>query len=162
MFEWLGRWVTSVTAAAVIVSCACAITHGAARRQVKFAGGLLLVVALLTPVVAVDVDDLSFYTQQYRAEYERYAEKHISTDTPQIKLIIESRSEAYILERAAQLGVECSVEVDAKRAENGYPYPSELTGRYAEGTDEEALTTLCRLVESELCIAQENQKWSEG
>lgn len=162
MLEWLGKWITSLTAVSILTGCADALAQGTAKKAVRFAGGLVLVVVLLSPLRTADIGDMSFYVQQYRAEYEGYAEKHINSDSPQIRLIIEDKTNAYILQKAGSLGVNCSVSTTAKGSENGYPYPSSLNGTYAAGTDPESLESLKDLVEADLCIPREKQIWNEG
>jgi len=162
MIEAIGDWITSLSAGAMIVSCICALAKGPLKRTVRFAGGMLLVILLISPLKDLDIEDVSFFTQQYRAEYEDFAEKNIYSAAPQIKLIIEGRTETYILQRAESLGIDCEVVVRAKTAEDGYPYPVALEGVYKAGTDNDALAELQRIIESELAIERKDQIWTEG
>ena len=60
MMEALGKWLLSVSAAALLVSVVqTLIPEGGMRRAAVFTGGLLLLAVLLRPVVEVDLSSIS-------------------------------------------------------------------------------------------------------
>ena len=160
--HWFGRWVFRLTCVSLLVGCTASLAGERMKRTVRFAGGLLLSLVLIAPVASFDPAALADQLQQYRADYEHYAERGIfpgGGPGSHAAEIIADRTRAYILERAAALGIECDVEVRCTRGEGDYPYPSALYGSYGPGTDPAALAVLKRQIAAELAI--EEQEWIE-
>ncbi|MDR1116806.1 MAG: stage III sporulation protein AF [Oscillospiraceae bacterium] len=158
--EVLKTWILGITAASIIVSAAAAIApQGHMRSIVRFIGGLVLFISVISPLKDFNLEDMAFYQAQYRAEYEDYEEKLIFNSSAQIKLIIEDRTRTYILQKADSLQLDCDVTVITKAAKDAYPYPAEITGTYSGA--ESAAEELKRFIESELGVPKEKQKWNE-
>ena len=69
--------------------------------------------------------------------------------------IIAEQTEAYILDKAGELGLEVTVRVETRTEGNGIPVPwsAELTGAQSEA--------LASALETELGIPAERQVWHE-
>lgn len=158
--EILRSWITTVTAASILVSAAVAVTpKGSMQKMVRFVGGLVLLLALTAPLKDFNSEDLAFYSMQYRADYEQYEEKLIDENTAMIKTIIEDKTRTYILQKADELGIECNAAVTAVSREDGYPYPEEIVIETDAGVDPTLKAKLSRVLESELGVPKEKQKW---
>lgn len=154
------EWIVGITAASILISAIIAITpDGAPKRSVKLVGGLILFVVLIRPFMDMKMADLAFYNMQYRADYEKYEEKLIMKNSSMIKTIIEDRTRTYILQKADLLGIECDVEVSARRREDGYPYPERIVIYVSKDYDPVLKSQLSYIVASELGVPEENQEW---
>lgn len=71
--------------------------------------------------------------------------------------IIKSKTEAYILDKAQELGLDVSVDVTVEM-KSAYPYPAfvQITGAFTP-QQQEALT---RYIEENLAIGKEQQVWT--
>jgi len=155
----LRDWISGVTAAAIILSAVLALTpEGTVKKTVRLAGGLVMLIAVVSPFRSLNISDISFFTQQYRADYENYEEKLIFENSAMVKLIIEDKTRTYILQKAGEFGIDCDVEVMAKTAEAGYPYPVQVTiiGALSEAEKDK----LGRFIKAELGV--QNQIWMEN
>ena len=159
--NWLGKWVFSLSCAAVLIGCVLSLAGERMQRTARFVGGLLLCIVLVSPIAKLDPAVLADMVWQYRAEYENFAAHGIFPSEQigsQLPLVIADRTRTYIQEQAAALGIDCTVEVGCTVGEDGYPYPTTLRGSVAPGTDQKAFETLRRQITAELCI--EDQQWT--
>lgn len=158
----LSSWIIGIVAASLLLAIAAAASpEGPVKRAVRFAGGLVLFVAILAPLKSADSLELAFYTQQYRADYEEYEQALIYENSVMVKEIIQDRTRTYILQKADSLGLTCEVEVEMETPEgNGYPYPVGVTIT-ASGATAEQKSELMRFLSAELGIASDRRIWRE-
>lgn len=151
----LRAWLLSVTAAAFAVALAQALTPaGTVKKVGKLVGGLVLLLAVVRPVLRLDVDELAvhaaFYDQAPAEELRRSAlGTHIANSTA-----------AYIVQQAAQLGAVCSAVVEVETDADGWPVPvaAEMTGSMTKAQRQ----ALSALLTAELNIPVEGQIFGEG
>lgn len=156
MIAAVREWLTSVVAVTLLLTVAqTLIPEGNLRRIAAFTGGLALLAALLQPVLRTDLSrlelDMDVYFQaveERRSELERAGGEELTS-------VIASRTEAYILDKAAQLGLSLTVRVETKTGTEGLPLPwaAELGGPRSE--------ELAAYMERELGIPRERQVWHE-
>ena len=155
MMAALRTWLLSVTAAAFAVALAQALTPaGTVKKVGKLVGGLVLLLAVVRPVLRLDVDDLAihaaFYDPAPAAELRQSAlGAHIADSTA-----------AYITQQAAELGFACSAVVEVETDADGWPVPAavQVTGTMT-ASQRQALSAL---LISELNIPAERQIFREG
>lgn len=157
--ELLSQWLTGVTCAAIIVALADSLMAGGAVRRVgRLAGGLLLLAAVVKPVLEVDLSVLSAASLRLETEAVPAAEE---AGLDMMKSIIGEETGAYILDKAAGLGISCQeVRVTCAVEENGVPYPASVV-LVGEMTAEEQ-TMLSRRIEADLAIPAERQTYEKG
>ena len=111
MMELLRQWLVGITCAAMIVALADSLTpSGTVRKIGRMAGGLLLLVAVVQPVLHVDFSVLAASAVQIE------------------------------LDKAEALGVPCKrVTVTCTVGEDGVPYPSAVSITGAPGGEERRL-----------------------
>ena len=103
--ELLRQWLTGVTCAAIIVALADSLMAGGTVRRIgRLAGGLLLLAAVVKPVLEVDLTVLSAASLRLEAEAVPAAEE---AGLDLMKSIIGEETGAYILDKAAELGISC-------------------------------------------------------
>ena len=149
MMELLRQWLTGVTCAAIIVALADSLMAGGTVRKIgRLAGGLLLLAAVVKPV----------YRAQSTARPVPAAEE---AGLDLMKSIIGEETGAYILDKAAELGISCrEVRVTCAVEENGVPYPASVVVLGDMTQEEQAL--LSRRIEADLAIPAEQQTYESG
>jgi stage III sporulation protein AF len=116
-------WICTVTAAALVTSVALALMPpGAVKKVGQLTGGLILVLAVVQPLGQLDYQDLADLVEALPAGATVQTGPY-SAMAP----VIEEELAAYIAERAAQLGADCSAQVTCAPGENDVPLPREVT-----------------------------------
>lgn len=155
----LRAWLLGMVSAALALSLARSLTPpGAVEKIGRLIGGGVLLLAVLRPFFALDLGDLageSVPAGAYGSEAVAGAER----GTEVLSAVIAERSEAYIAERAGELGLACQAEVAVEVDENGWPIPAAVTlwGAWSQSEREE----LSRLLEEELGIPVARQAFEE-
>lgn len=157
--ELLRQWLTGVTCAAIIVALADSLMAGGTVRRIgRLAGGLLLLAAVVKPVLEVDLTVLSAASLRLEAEAVPAAEEE---GLDLMKSIIGEETGAYILDKAAELGISCQeVRVTCAVEENGVPYPASVV--LVGDLTEEEQARLSRRIEADLAIPAEQQSYEKG
>lgn len=122
----------------------------------RLLGRLLIVISLIAPLTTITFHDLYEYIDSVHINAEAYAEEGKNIARNQATEIIMPKLEAYILDKAAQL--QCDLSVNILLSDDTIPVPIaiELSGNvspYAKGV-------LCSYIEETLGIARENQRWN--
>ena len=157
--ELLRQWLTGVTCAAIIVALADSLMAGGTVRRIgRLAGGLLLLAAVVKPVLEVDLTVLSAASLRLEAEAVPAAEE---AGLDLMKSIIGEETGAYILDKAAELGISCQeVRITCAVEENGVPYPASVV--LVGDLTEEEQARLSRRIEADLAIPAERQSYEKG
>lgn len=160
MFELLRQWLLGVTCAAMLTALAQRLApSGGAGRVVRLAGGLVLMLAVLSPLLRLDSGALTRALTRYRLEVEDYREELESDNLERMKDIIEEQSAAYIQDKAARMGISCTVEVSASGT-GEWPVPElvTVTGPLT-GEQQRELT---EQIELDFAIPAERQYYESG
>ena len=122
--------------------------------MVRLVSGLLLALALLRPLAGLGWEGLELDASPLE-EGREAAEEYRKNQTEAFSAIIEEKTEAYICDKAEQLGLECAVEVTAEPGGGGVPLPGTVVirGAYSEA--------LARSIAEEVGIPAEQQIWLE-
>ncbi|MCI9649009.1 stage III sporulation protein AF [Oscillibacter sp.] len=156
MIAAVREWLTSVVAVTLLLTVAqTLIPEGNIRKIAAFTGGLALLAALLQPVLRTDLSRLELDLDAYgQAVEERRMELEAAREE-ELALVIASQTEAYILDKAAWLGLSLSVQVETETGAEGVPLPwaAEIKGAWSE--------ELAAYMERELGIPRERQVWHE-
>lgn len=157
MMGALREWLTSLVTVTLLLSVVqTLLPEGNLRKIGAFTGGLVLLAALLQPVLKTDLEELRLEFDDYEAAVaQRQAELTAAGDR-ELTALIETRTAAYISDKAEGLGLPVSVQVSAEKNEEGVPVPvsAEVTGPYSGA--------LAVWIEEELGIPTERQVWHEG
>ena len=105
--------------------------------------------------LGADLEHLELDFDRYQAAVEERQEELADTQTEAMASIIAEQTEAYILDKAGELGAEVTVRVETRTGGDGVPVPwsAELTGAQSEA--------LASALETELGIPAERQVWHE-
>ena len=159
MIDLIRSWLVGITCTAMIVALAESLSPvGAVRKVGRLTGGLVLMLSILQPVATLDMADLSGVLAQYRIEAAGYPADLEAANGKLMKAIIEEETGAYILDKAAALGIEgCEVAVAVADREGASPIPEAVTvmGSLTEGQRE----ALSRRIEADLAIPADRQTY---
>lgn len=127
---------------------------GREQSMVRLVSGLLLALALLRPLAGQKWEDLELDAFPL-PESREIAEASRKNQMEAFSAIIEEKTEAYICDKAEQLGLDCKAEVSTGSDEGGVPLPESVVirGPYSEA--------LARSIAEEVGIPAEQQIWLE-
>lgn len=155
------QWLTGITCAALLAALADGLMPKGAVKQVgKLVCALVLLCALLRPVLVIGIPDrletsagVAGKMEQQRIQLEQHSSQLLKT-------LIERESAAYIVDKAAGLGLDCRAQVTCVAGEGGswLPHRACITGHL----EEEERATLSAVIQSELGIVPECQVYAGG
>ena len=150
--EWMNNWLFSVVCAAMVAAVASALSpKGFPRQLARYAGGLLVLLAVLGPVKRLDSNAIGDAMANLKGRYSGYTEAFSQQNTEVTKAIIAEETAAYISDKAAGLGItQCRVEVRCRMTEEGFPAPD--TVRVEGCGDEEAWQALSRTIAEDFAV----------
>ena len=153
MIEAVREWIQSIVMVTMLLSVGQAmIPEGQIQKIFSFAGGLVLIVVLLQPVLGVEVGTLMEPLEEYEQQVIERKEEMEQTVRAEQKTIIEENLTAYISDKADTLEEGGTVRIRAETAEDGTVILSaELVGEPSE--------SLAEYLEQELGIPRERQVW---
>ena len=156
MIAAVRAWLTSVVAASLLLAAVeTLLPDGTLQRIASFIGGLILLAVLLQPLENLELTGIAWDFSRYQ---EDVASRKRELDEAGEALLAEgiaSRTEAYILDKAAALDLAVSVQVETAPSAQGVPLPESVT------ISGERSPELASYIEQELGIPQERQVWHE-
>lgn len=156
MTEWIRNWLFGVSCAAMVMAISEAVVpKGGMRHVCRLAGGLMLLLAAISPVLNLDDDLWTWTAAEYRMVVEDYEAALGEQNNLLYQTIIEENTAAYILDKAREKGISCRAEVVLAVDKNGNPSPKEAR-LFGDWTDEQR-DILSRILETELGILPEQQ-----
>lgn len=147
-------WLLAVISVSLLCSVADALMPpGAVRRVGKLVCGLVLLAAVLSPLREPDLDSGRRWLTDYFSALDRQASELNETVDSQMKSIIERGCAAYIVDKAAQLGLTCSVRVECRAGEDGLylPVRADVSGTLSE----DGRTQLLQIIREDLGIPED-------
>ena len=157
MMDLLRTWLFGLTAVSALLALAeSLVTQEGIRRVLRLAGGVLMILVLLQPVVRMDLGDLRLSPDALRQEAEALEEEYARQQEAALETGIEEELASYIWDKAQALGLSCQVRVTVETGADGIPVPRSVTvtGAYSEDLSE--------IIETDLGIPREQQNWQEA
>jgi stage III sporulation protein AF len=156
----VGQWVLALVAVALVVALLDALTpEGSARRVMRLAGGLLLLVIMLRPLNALVGLDFSALVEEFAQQDNGQETDLEDTNRALLESLTVQSTQAYIQRQGALLGVECRATVTCQWQEDlPVPWEVELMGHWTE----ESQTSLSARIAEDLGISAEHQSYKEG
>lgn len=140
--------------AMAIVMIRLMLHDGVVKKTVTFVSGILLALVVLAPIVNIELDSFAKYLSKLEIEADIRSSGIEIENKALIARIIQEKTEAYILDKAASLDAEVIVSVDIETGDS-YPYPYAVT--ISGGITEVQKSALSGYIESELGIPKERQ-----
>ncbi len=147
----------SVCAAAVlIVLVPMLISQKRIRKTAEFAGGLLLLIVVVSPVVQLDLSEFRQILSSYMLDSSVSFSAQNSVDGNFVAESISHQCEEYILDKAKVLGMNVEVRVFLN-GDTLYPLPVKVIvcGRYSLWQKEQLSAALAQ----DLGIPEDQQEW---
>lgn len=152
-------WLLSVIAASLICALADALMpQGAVRRVGKLVCGLVLLWAVLSPLAGLDVSSGREWVEERIAGLEAREAELSETVNGQMKVIIEQEYGAYIVDKAAQLGLSCSARVECGLSEEGLYLP--VRARVSGALTQSGQAQILRIIAEDLGIPESEQLYT--
>ena len=150
---FLRSWLLSIVACAVLVSLAEHLTDGGTMKKiVRFTGGMLLMLAMLRPLLRLDLSTFEVDISSYREAVSQLELALTQQREDALSARIAAETEAYIEDKAHALGAEVTAEVTVREEDGAFiPNRAVLFG--------EENAELSVLLTQELGIAPEKQEW---
>ena len=127
MMDSVRNWILGVVAVGLLVSLCQSLTpEGKTQRVSRFCGGLLLFLAVVTPIVQWDITGTLQGFQDYCESLTASEEEVAQAGNTVLKEQVRQRTQQYLQAHAQQLGVEVTVQVTCKTQE-GIPVPDAVT-----------------------------------
>ena len=150
------QWIAAVTAASVLAAGAMALTpKGRVRQVTRLACGILCALAVVSPVVRLDVDGLAAGMAEYRRRADEIVDEAEQEARYMDRTYIEQRCQAYISDKAAEAGRPVGdVRVTARWDEDALiwvPWSAAVDAAYDEA--------LSAAIEGQLGIPAARQSW---
>ena len=153
MIETIREWIRSVVMVTMLLSVGQAmIPEGQIRKIFSFAGGLVMIMVLLQPVLGVETGTLMESLEVYERQIFKQKEELEQLVRAEQETIIEENLTAYISDKAEALEEGGAVRIRVETAEDGtVTLSAELVGQPSE--------PLTEYLEQELGIPRERQVW---
>ena len=154
MTEGVRMWLLSVLAVSLLCALADALMpKGPVKGVGKLVCGLMLAWAVVSPVAKLDLESGQKWMEHFDAGLDRRGEELKKQVDGEMKGIIEEEYEAYIVDKAAQLGAVCTAEVECREEEGMYlPDRALIRGELSQPVSRE----LSRTLSGELGLPREN------
>ncbi len=161
MIDWLKDWIVGVTCAAMIAALLFAFLPkgGGVGRAGRLAAGLLLMLAAVRPLVGLDYGSLAQAMAELRVSQSGQAAELAAQNQELLKELIESETEAYISDKANELGIQCEAHVEYAYGEDGTPYPARI--RVEGALTGAQRTQLSQALEAELGVPVQDQEYTK-
>lgn len=158
MKEMLSGWVTTLTGASLLCCCAmCLCPKGRVREILKLVCGIVLAIALISPIAEFDFGVYASGMASYRAKAESIGQQGEDAYSSLTRTVIEDSYAAYISDKAQGAGLPLSdVAVGVKWGDEGLWYPYEV---WLGSASEDTRALLSPVIEAELGIPAERQYW---
>lgn len=155
MIGQLRDWVLGLTAAALVCAVATLLTpKGAVKGVTKSVCGLVMGLALLSPLLRLDFSEYALALADYREQAADLTAQAGEVSNRLDRTVIAGELEAYILDKAAEQGAAVTAaKVSLRWSSEGlwWPEAATLDGAYHEG--------LAGVLEAELGIPRSAQTW---
>ena len=129
MVELLRGWIMSITVVALIGAVLNQfVPEGALKRGFNLTLGVALTVCIISPVRNVTYSEMLYFDTMYNRDFSEKTQRLTQANQNWQEQIIKERVQAYILQKAGELGLDCGVEVSVAQSDTGMllPYSAEV------------------------------------
>lgn len=161
MMAGVGSWLLSITGASVLCALADGLMPaGPVRRVGRLVCGLMLLAVILAPLAQLDLEGGQRWLEEYHLGLEDRTQELERQVDEQMKTIIEQEYAAYIVDKAAEMGLNCTARVSCRAEENGLYLPdrTEVAGPLSQ----EERGRLSQLIQEELGVPADRQAYYSG
>ncbi len=151
------QYLLTITSAAILSGIITAFfsKKSSYSAVIKLLTGIFMAIAVISPWINLHFSDLSEYIAGISADGRDLSSQGENIASKEYRAIIKSQSEAYILDKAAFMGVDLTVEITL--CDSDPPVPQSVTIKGA--VSPYAKAKLQDYISSQLGIPKENQIW---
>ena len=156
MFDYR-QYIIAVTAAAIIGSIGVSVCDkkNASSAVVKLIVGIMMTLTMLKPLIEIEIGNLA----DYLSSVEVYASDSLEAGSmwadSATSVIIKERTESYILDKAASIGSQISIDITLSEHYPFTPSSATITGAVSPY----AKSQLSEILVNDIGILKENQIW---
>ena len=156
--DWVKEYILNIVAVGMITAICITLVqkNTSAGMIIKMLGGIFLVITLISPLVKIRFDDLSSLWEQVSAEGNVLAKEGSNSTQEVLSTVIKEDLEAYILDKADELGLTLRITVQMDQHNAVMPQTVKLQG--AASPYQKRL--LSAFMEEELGITEAQQEWN--
>lgn len=146
----------------VIAAIICGVVRSlmkektASGKMVNLLSGLLMAITIIAPLANISFQNITAFYTDISVDADRYVENGKNSAAQTAAGIIKTQVEAYILDKANNLGLQIAVEVELDDNNNSVPCGAVVTGAVSPY----AKSVMGTYMEEQLGIPKENQKWN--
>jgi len=152
------NYIFSIITAAIV----CGIVKGflSEKTTIGRIGGMLcgiyMVITIIAPLKDISFSGIGSYLNGLTTDADAYVQEGKHAAEIQMRDIIKTQTEAYILDKANRMGLEISVEVELDVNNSSVPCGTVVNGAISPYAKE----VLSSYIEDNLGISKEKQRWN--
>lgn len=151
-------WLLTIISASILCALADSLMPaGAVKRVGRLVCGLVLLCTVLSPVASLDLEGGQDWMGDYFSEVGEQKSELKEQVNEGMKIIIEQRFAAYIVDKAAEMGLTCTAQVSCREGEDGLYLPDK-TQVYADLSDVDQ-SRMTRIIQEDLGVPLERQTY---
>lgn len=154
----VGQYLFTVIMAAFVFSVVCTVVGNKSPLSsiIRLIAGLFLTITALSPVLKINWDNFTEFTSSIQLDGASIVERETERVQSEKLSFIKQKTEAYVLEKANNLGLDITVSVSFQSAEQPLPTQIQIAGNAAPY----AKRQLSSIIASDLGIPEECQIWN--
>jgi len=150
-----GNYVLQLTAISILCAVSLSLlSDGSGKTLLRLVGSVILVLTLMQPLLNIQLPKNDRWFSEYQSEGENLAAIGEELAVAARGEFIKQRLCAYILDKAAALGADISVDIVLNQQE--IPKAIVLSGNVSQIVRQQ----LSQIIVQDLGISKENQKWT--
>lgn len=159
MIDGVRNWLMAVIAASALCALADGLMPAGPVKGVgKVVCAMVLMCAVLSPVARLDLTAGQRWVEEYFHGLEQERKELSGQVDEQMKVVIEREYAAYIEDKAAQMGITCTVLVESRMDEEGLWVPDRIRVRGPLSDVEQS--RLSQLIYEDLGVHPERQSYT--
>ena len=154
----IGEYLLDVIGAALICTVITALAGKSATlsAMIKLLTGVFLTLTLVSPLMRIRIPETDAVFDDFTLQAETITASAENSSRAQLSKIIKSKTEAYILDKAKQMGAEITVQVTLDQSNLPQPAAILVSGRISPYAKKQ----LSSIIEEDLGICTEAQTWN--
>ena len=155
--DGIRQYIFTVIAAALLCGVLSSIFHqGKSKDLLRILCGIFLAFTVFKPITGVDLSDILEESLIFESDAEQTAALGENMAYQAMTELIKEKSQAYILDKAAELDASITAEVTVSEEETPKPLSVVISGQVSPYNRKK----LESILETDLGIAKENQVWT--
>ena len=150
-------YILGIVAAAIV----CGIIRSMVNEKTstgqiaKMLSGILMTLVVIAPLADISFSDIADYFEDISVDADGYSIDGKTDARIEVNKIIKANAEAYILDKAASMGLEIAVEVELSDDNDSIPCGVTISGAVSPY----AKQVMGAYIADSLGISKENQRW---